>query len=221
MSSYLGVLFCGGRGTRLGTITEYVSKALVPVYDRPAFLHGLEQLRESRKIADIIILSNQQNDAALRRAGHPTVIQDDSSVGDMFSGLDFVREATGDDRPAVLMPCDNVSAIRVDDTIEEFETTGADLTINLRHIENEEILRQIGVFDPDTGKMEYRPRKPRSHFGVLAPYVVRTGVGLSGGDAAIINNHWVSWRIYDGFWFDIGTPDELAAATDYLHRHSR
>lgn len=221
MSSYLGLLFCGGRGTRLEIITEYVSKALVPVYDRPAFLHGLGQLRESRKIADIIILSNRHNDAALRRAGHPTVIQDDSRVGDMFSGLDFVREATGDDRPAVLMPCDNVSAIRVDDTIERFEASGADLTINLRRITDAEVLRQIGVFDPDTGTMVYRPRTPQSEYGVLAPYVVRPGVDLAGGDATVINNHQVSWCIYEGFWFDIGTPDELAAATDYLRRHSR
>jgi dTDP-glucose pyrophosphorylase len=214
-------LFCGGRGARLGSITDYVSKALVPVYDRPAFMYGLAQLQASPKVEDIIILSNQANDTALRKIGLPTLIQDDFQVRDMFSGLAFVRKKTDDHRPAVLMPCDNISAIRVDDSIEEFETTGADLTINLRRIDDPAVLRQIGVFDPDTGTMEYRPQTPRSNFGMLAPYVVRPDLDLSGSDEGVINRHEVSWRTYDGYWFDIGTPNELAAAGEFLNRHSR
>ena len=221
MTSYLGVLFCGGRGTRLGSITDYVSKALVPVFDRPAFMYGLAQLRASQKVRDVVILSNRANDPTLRKSGVQTLIQDDAKVQDMFSGLAFVREETHDHRPAVLMPCDNVSSIRVDDTIEEFEKSGADLTINLRRVEEAKVLHQIGVFDPDTGVMEYRPQTPQSNFGVLAPYVVGPGIDLSGGDEAVINRHEVSWRIYNGYWFDIGTPEELAAATEYLRRHSR
>ena len=221
MTSYLGVLFCGGRGTRLGSITDYVSKALVPVYDRPAFSYGLALLEASSAVTDIIILSNRDNDLALRKAGMPTLVQDDARVADMFSGLAFVREETGDSRPAVLMPCDNISMIRVDDTIEEFETSNADLTINLRRVDDRAVLSQIGVFDPETNTMEYRPKTPRSNLGVLAPYVVKADIDLLGGDAAVINRHRVSWCIYDGPWFDIGTPNELAAAVDFISRHSR
>ena len=220
MTSYLGVLFCGGLGTRLGSITEYVSKALVPVYDRPAFMYGLTQLQASQRIADIIILSNRTNDGPLHKAGLPTLIQDDSKVQDMFSGLAFVREETDDQRPAVLMPCDNISSIRVDDAIDEFESTGTDLTINIRKVDDPTVLRQIGVFDPETGTMEYRPDTPSSDFGVLAPYVIRPDLDLSGGDEAVINRYEVSWCTYDGYWFDIGTPNELAAAAEFLSRHS-
>jgi dTDP-glucose pyrophosphorylase len=219
MTSFVGVLFCGGRGTRLGSITDYVSKALVPVYDRPAFMYGLAQLRESEKIEDIIVLSNSENDQALRRTGLPTLVQDDSLVVDMFSGLEFIRTETGDSRPAVVMPCDNISAIRVDDTIEEFSLAGADLTITLRRIDDRRVLSQMGVFDQETRTMEYRPKHPRSSYGVLAPYVIRPDLDLSGGDEAVVNRSRVSWRVYDGFWFDIGTPDQLVAATSFLHRH--
>lgn len=220
MRSFLGVLCCGGRGTRLGKITNFVSKALVPVWDRPTFAYGLAQLQASRHISEILILTNHDNDKVLQSVGVSTLIQDDAVVTDMFSGLAFIRSATGDDRPAVLMPCDNISSIQVDDTIETFQSELSDLTINLRHIEDPSILSQIGVYEPETREMTYRPPDRKTGYGVLAPYVVRPGIDLSGGDEEVINRHVVSWRIYDGFWFDIGTPAELFAASNFLRTRS-
>lgn len=220
MGSFLGILFCGGRGERLGKITEYISKAFVPVYDRPVFMYPLAQLEASKQIGETVILTNQENDTKLRRTGYRTIVQDDLLVQDMFSGLAYIRKVTGDERPAVLMPCDNISDIVVDDIIEVFLNDMPDIAINIRKIESKEKLCEMGVFDPGTGTMEYRPRNPKTEWGLIAPYVVRPGVELIGSTERIVNRHHVAWREYKGMWFDIGDVASLVKASETLSRQA-
>jgi dTDP-glucose pyrophosphorylase len=185
MGSFLGILFCGGRGLRLGKITEYISKAFVPVYDRPVFMYPLAQLEASK-----------------------------------FSGLAYIRRITADKRPIVMMPCDNISNIVVDDVIELFLSDMPDIAINIRKIESKEKLCEMGVFDPITGTMEYRPRNPKTEWGLIAPYVVRPGVELIGSTEGIMNRHHVAWREYKGMWFDIGDVASLIKASETLCRQA-
>jgi dTDP-glucose pyrophosphorylase len=216
MGSFLGILFCGGRGVRLGKITEYISKAFVPVYDRPVFMYPLAQLEASKQIDEIVILTNEDNDAKLRRTGHRTIIQDDARVHDMLSGLAYIREITGDRRPAVLMPCDNVSDIRVDDVVEMFLKEKPDIAISIRRVELEAKLREMGVFDPTTGRIQYRPVKPKSNWGVIAPYVVREGLRITGTELEILNRCRISYVNYAGKWFDVGDVKSLVRSNRAL-----
>jgi len=220
MGSFLGILCCGGKGLRLGKITEYISKAFVPVCDRPVFMYPLAQLAASKQIDEIVILTNQENDTRLLRTGYRTIVQDDSLVQDMFSGLAYIRKVTGDERPAVLMPCDNISDIVVDDVIEVFSNEMPEIAISIRKIESKEKLCEMGVFDPRTGTMEYRPRNPKTEWGLIAPYVVRPGVELIGSTERIMNRHHVAWREYEGMWFDIGDVASLVKASETLSRHA-
>jgi len=127
MEEFLGVLFCGGRGTRLGEITKYISKSFVPVYDRPVFKFGLELLTNSSNISDIIILTNEMNHDALSREGYKTLLQDDSKVNDMFTGWEFIKEKTGTKANGVLVPSDNIINADIDFMIKTFEEKKCDL----------------------------------------------------------------------------------------------
>lgn len=216
MGSFLGILFCGGRGKRLGKITEYISKAFVPVYDRPVFMYPLAQLEASRQIDEIVILTNEENDAKLRRTGYRTVIQDDARVHDMLSGLAYIREVIGDERPAILMPCDNVSDIKVDHVVEMFHKEKPDIAISIRRVESEAKLREMGVFDPTTGSIEYRPVRPKSKWGIIAPYIVREGLRISGTESEILNRCRISCARYEGKWFDIGDVKSLIQSNRVL-----
>ncbi|MBK6877025.1 MAG: NTP transferase domain-containing protein [Ignavibacteria bacterium] len=120
MEKFLGVLFCGGKGTRLGNISEFVSKPLVPIYDKPVFMFGLELLQQSKLISNILILSNKENDSVLKKTGYTTLIQDDKKVRDMYSGWQFIKQQTNTDANGVLVPSDNISNINVDTLIEKF-----------------------------------------------------------------------------------------------------
>lgn len=212
MGSFLGILFCGGKGVRLGKITEYISKAFVPVCDRPVFMYPLAQLEASKQIDEIVILTNQENDTKLRRTGYQTIVQDDSLVQDMFSGLVYIRQVTGDERPAVLMPCDNISDIRVDDVIEVFMRQEPDIAFSVRKVESVAKLKQMGVLDPKTNAVEYKPMHPKSNLGVLAPYVVKNNIDLRGDEPDIFSRHRVAYALYKGRWFDIGDVPSLIDA---------
>ena len=65
MEEFLGVLFCGGRGRRISSFTDYISKSFIPVYDKPVFKFGLEITGESKLINEIILLTNEDNDLKL------------------------------------------------------------------------------------------------------------------------------------------------------------
>ena len=173
MAKFLGILFAGGRGTRLGVITEYISKAFVPIYDRPVFMYPLAQLEASRYVDEIIILTNDENDGKLRHLGHQTIIQDDRCVHNMFSGLRFIKEVVNTRKHFALMPCDNISDIKLDETIEMFMESDVDICFNIAYVEDKQKLSEMGVLDTRANRMCYKPKDFISNWGVVTPYVVR------------------------------------------------
>jgi glucose-1-phosphate thymidylyltransferase len=209
---FLGILFAGGKGERLGLITRYISKALVPVYDRPVFMYPLAQLEASRHIGEIVILTNAENDAKLQQTGYRTVIQNDDRVHDMFSGLRYIREALKTTRDCVLMPCDNISDVSVDAVIETFVAGQSEVCFSLIRVPDRRKLSQMGVYDPDRGQVVYKPAIPPSEWGVIAPYVVGgefTWVPAE-TDAEVFNQARISSQQHTGYWFDIGDPISYA-----------
>lgn len=55
----VGILLSGGTGSRLFPITEYISKQLVPVYDKPIVYYGIDLLLKNG-IKEIIIVTNTE-----------------------------------------------------------------------------------------------------------------------------------------------------------------
>jgi dTDP-glucose pyrophosphorylase len=215
----LGVLFAGGRGTRLGPITQYISKAFVPVYDRPVFLYPLAQLQACSRVDEIVILTNRGNDDAMKDAGHRTVVQDDARVHDMWSGLRFLREALGSDRDAVLIPCDNVSDVSVDGIVDSFSSGDFDVAFHVMPIGDGRKLTQMGVYDAASRRVHYKPAVPPSDLGVIAPYVIRGGFDPGPvSEAEAFNSGRIVSREYNGPWFDVGDPDALLACSTYLQK---
>jgi NDP-sugar pyrophosphorylase family protein len=209
---YWGILFAGGKGERLGLITRYISKAFVPVYDRPVFMYPLAQLEASRQIGEIIILTNTENDAKLKQTGYRTVIQDDELVHGMFSGLRYLREVLEIDGDCVLMPCDNVSDISVDAVIEAFTIASCQVSFSLIRVPDRCKLSQMGVYDPANGQVVYKPANPPSEWGVIAPYVVRGDFTWEPAetDAEVFNQARICSQLHPGYWFDIGDPISYA-----------
>lgn len=200
----------------MGTITRYISKAFVPVYDRPIFMYPLAQLQASTYIDEIVILTNRENDDKLKETGHKTIIQDDQQVHDMFSGLRYIRKILGVEKPAILIPCDNISDIKVDDLTSHYLTQKPDIALFIKKIDSIEKLMEMGVFDPGTETIEYKPSQPRTHWGVLAPYIVKPGIDLTGPEYQVFNRCQLAYLEYSGIWFDIGDKESLVNSTNYI-----
>lgn len=210
MEKFLGVLFCGGRGTRLGEISRYVSKPLIPVYDRPAFMFGLELLHRSRLISDIIILTNSENDKALSKAGVPTLIQNDKHVHDMYTGWEFVKKKTRTKSHGVLVPSDNISEISADKLIRTFLRKRSDFLFSVSRNINRKKLKQMGTFDPVRKRFSYKPALPYSH-GVIAPFIISNGLKFR-DDKELFESGSSHFVEYEGIWNDIGDPESLYEA---------
>lgn len=209
MEKLLGILFCGGKGTRLGKITEYISKSFVPIYDKPVFMYGLQLLEKTKNIDEIIILTNKENDKKLRQTGYKTIIQDDNEVTDMLTGFQYIKKRSRTKKDCVLMPSDNVTNIDIDKLIEEYKKKQADFAFSIYNkIENQK-LKEMGVFDIKNKKYKYKPRAITKFMnGVLAPFIISNKVSYS-SQSEIFENVKLVYKQHSGYWFDIGDYDSI------------
>ena len=215
MEKLLGVLFCGGKGNRLGEITQYISKSFVPIYDRPVFQYGLQLLKDSKFVDDIIILTNYENDKKLQQTGFQTIIQDDVVVFDMFTGWEFIKKKLDIKKDAILMPSDNISNVNIDALVQQHYKNRAELSFSLIKVDNGEKLKEMGVYDIENQQFYYKSPNPVSNYGVIAPYVVSNVLDTSNGDNVLGHNK-VAYLIHNGFWFDIGDYESIIESTNYI-----
>lgn len=65
----------------------------------------------------------------------------------------------------VLMPCDNVSDVVVDEVIDAFLTNECEVCFSLTHIPDPSKLSQMGVYDPLTKQLAFTSRLSRFQTG--------------------------------------------------------
>ena len=220
MEEFLGVLFCGGQGTRLGEITRYISKSFVPIYDRPVFRFGLQLLEKSKYIDEIVILTNGDNNEKLQQTGYSTIVQDDNLVFDMFSGWEYIKKVLHTRKHGILMPSDNISNIDVDNLVQRFQAENVDLVFSLFKIQDQQKLSRMGCYDPGEKKFFYKHPNPPKQFGVVAPYIVRNSLKIDSGDN-ILNHGNSTYCEHNGYWFDIGDFESIIEASLYIGNQKR
>lgn len=218
MEKFLGILFCGGKGTRLSEITNYISKSFIPIYDKPVFKFGLELLENSKKIDEIVILTNEDNNAKLSQLGHRTIVQPDSKVNDMISGWDYVRKYLRTKKNGVLVPSDNICEVKIDNLIKVFEKKNAEFLFSLREIDDKKKLSQMGCFDIETRKFFYKNPDPPSKYGVIAPYIIENNSN-NNSVRNIFESSYVEILFHKGYWFDIGDYDSLIEAGNWYKQN--
>lgn len=220
MEEFLGVLFCGGRGTRLGEITRYISKSFVPIYDRPVFRFGLHLLEKSKYIHEIVILTNVDSNEKLQQTGYPTIVQDDNVVFDMFSGWEYIKKVLHTQKHGILMPSDNISNIDVDNLVQRFQAENVDLVFSLFKIQDPQKLSRMGCYNQVEKKFYYKHPNPSTPFGVIAPYIVRNSLKIESGDN-ILNHRNSTYGEHNGYWFDIGDFESIIEASLYIKNQRR
>lgn len=218
MEKFLGILFCGGKGTRLSEITNYISKSFIPIYDKPVFKFGLELLENSKKIDEIVILTNEDNNAKLAQLGHKTIVQPDSKVNDMISGWDYVRKYLRTKKNGVLVPSDNISDVKIDNLIKVFEKKNAEFLFSLRETDDKKKLSQMGCFDIETRKFFYKNPDPPSKYGVIAPYIIENNSN-NNSVRNIFESSYAEILFHKGYWFDIGDYDSIIEAGNWYRQN--
>jgi NDP-sugar pyrophosphorylase family protein len=215
MEKFLGILFCGGRGKRLGEITKYISKSFIPIYDRPVFQFGLTILKQSKYIDEIILLTNSENYNKLNLLGYQTIIQDDDKVYDMFSGWKYIKKVICTKKDVVLMPSDNISNIDMDALITLHIKAASQIAFSLFRMTARAKMSEMGTYDPAAKRFYYKHPDPPTDFGVIAPYVVKNQLEFQSGDEILGNADSIQLE-HKGYWYDIGDYHSIVEATNFI-----
>ncbi|WP_299736851.1 glucose-1-phosphate thymidylyltransferase RfbA [uncultured Rossellomorea sp.] len=106
-----GIIMAGGRGTRLSPLTKSISKALLPIYDKPMIYYPLSTLMLAGVREILVITTSQDQDRFMKMLGdgshlglhiqykvekEPKGIANAFLIGEEFIGNDHVMLILGD-----------------------------------------------------------------------------------------------------------------------------
>ena len=174
-----GIILAGGHGTRLYPLTRYISKQLLPIYDKPMIYYPLSVLMQS-DIKEILIITNPEfiniYKDLLGDGSHlginieykiqlePKGIAEAFILGENFIGPDNVCLILGDN-------------LFFGNTINKLLSKSLEnINNNLSTIVGYEVSdpERFGVVEFDENKnvvgIEEKPKKPKSNFAVTGLY---------------------------------------------------
>jgi glucose-1-phosphate thymidylyltransferase len=240
MNKYKGILLAGGAGSRLFPLTQFVSKQLLPVYDKPMIYYPLSMLMLF-DIRDILIISTPQDTPHIKN-----VLGDGSQFGLKLSykvqdhpngiaeafilGADFIKNDN-----VCLILGDNIFYMgsQLTDFVDAVGKNNGAMVYGY-HVPDPE---RYGIIEFDDEKnilsIEEKPQKPKSSFAAVGLYfytpdVVQKAKNLKPSlrkelEITDLNNEYVKekrikmLRMCRGTtWLDAGTPESLMDAAEFV-----
>lgn len=238
-SKIKGVVLAGGLGRRLGPLTEFTNKHLLPVWDRPMIFYPLRILLEAG-INDVLVVTGGQNPGDFLR-----LLGDGREFG--FKHLSFTYQK-GQGGIAAALSCaeefaaggpvcvvlgDNILETSIRPEVEWYLAQGGGGRVLLKRVADP---RRFGVAKFSgkelTGVVE-KPKNPPSPYAVIGVYFYDATVfdvirGLSPSrrgelEIADVTNAYLkknslSYGIQSGWWTDAGTVESLHNASSLAAR---
>lgn len=223
--TFEAVVLAGGKGTRLAPFTHVLPKPLLPVNERPILDVVLSQLARDGCIHVTI---------AVGHLGH--LIELYCGGGHQWSlEIEYFREETPlgtvgalsqlgslPTSPFITMNGDVLSDISYEDLLEAHAHSGAELTIaSFRRTVRDE----LGILetDPDNRLIAYREKPEHEYLVSMGIYVLNPSVVdlIPRGphmdfpdlvQALLDRDRPIHTHVHDGYWLDLGRPDDLARA---------
>lgn len=237
------VVLAGGYATRLWPITKLRAKPLLPLAGRPIIDYILEPLEAEDRVENVYISTNKRFEEdftdyldshgydKVELAIEPTWAEDEKlgTIGALAELVD--REGLSDD--TLVIAGDNLFSFDVSDFLDFFSEKEA-ACIAAYDVGSREDAKQYGLVSLDGGRVvdfQEKPSEPKSTLVSIACYAFPAGSlrlldeylgGDNNPDAPGFFLEWLYTRenvyayVFDGDWFDIGTPDSYLRANSYL-----
>lgn len=231
-----GVILAGGKGTRLGPLTESINKHLLPVGREPMIWHPVKQLVSSG-ITDILVVTSGRHvgDVASslgsgRRFGCDFTYRVQEEAGGIAQALALAEGFTGGEKMVVLLG-DNIFDQPLGPCIEAFKGQSTGARVLLKEVDNP---ARYGVATLEGGKIleiEEKPGCPKSSYAVVGCYMYDRQVfdlirqispsGRGELEITAVNNLYIEkgqleYGFVQGGWVDAGTFESWFEANRIL-----
>ena len=238
-----GIILAGGSGTRLYPLTKAVSKQLLPIYDKPMIYYPLSVLMNAN-IRDVLIISTEQDTPRFKELlgdGHQFGLNlsykvqpsPDGLAQAFIIGADFI----GDDSVAMVLGDNIFVGDKLKDLLEDAvdnAETGKGATVFGYYVKDPE---RFGIVEFDEKgrviSIEEKPQKPKSNYCVTGLYfydnrVVKFAKELKPSERGeleitdlnkvYLDSDSLNVKLLDKDykWFDTGTHESLAEATEFV-----
>lgn len=229
-----GIILAAGKGTRLLPLTKVLSKAILPIYNKPMIYYPLILLK-NLGIKEVLIIVNKENQKEIKslfedkkefelRISYKT---QDKQLG-MAHALALARDFAAEENIAVTV-CDNIFEDMPD--ISNFKE-GARIFLKNTGDANRYTVAEL--IDGKLIGLEEKPENPKSNYALTGFYLYdkkifayindlkpssRGEFELVGANNFYLKEGKVDYRILNGFWIDTGSLDSLFKAAEFIRNN--
>lgn len=228
-----GVILAGGLGKRLRPLTLTRPKQLLPVANKPVLFHVIEGL-VSAGVDDLGVLVSAPHSATIKahisEATYdvPITVIDQGEPRGLAHAVGCAKSYVDGD-PFVVCFGDTLLATEISVTVlTQFDTAESSMFLPLQSVETPS---RFGIVEFENGHPTRVHEKPSSPPSTIA-YMGLVGFGptvfdciddlepSSRGeleltdaiDALLKRDDQTQWKLFDGRWIDVGTPEDLLTA---------
>lgn len=245
MKKRKGIVLAGGSGTRLHPTTCAVSKQLLPIYDKPMLYYPLSTLMLSG-IREILIITRPNEQTLVQQLlgdgsawGLSISYAVQSSPGGIAQAFIIGREFLAGDECALILG-DNIFRGRgLGGMLRTAATQTNGATIFAHSVRDPERYGVVELDDEGRAvRIVEKPGQPRSHWAVTGLYfydrqVADIAVDIRPSDRGELEITAINQRYLeqgelrvvqlgeDVHWFDVGTPDALLDAGEFVRTTQR
>lgn len=229
-----GVVLAGGRGTRLRPMTKIMNKHVLPVYDEPMIFYPVRTLLKNG-ISEILVISAPEYIGGYIQLLEETFENAEFSykVQDKPAGIAHaiqLAERFVDGTFAVVLG-DNIVMDDIREDITGFDDSDEDCMIFLKEVSDPSRYGVAEVEDDRVVDLKEKPDSPETNTAVIGLYLYTSDVferipELSKSDRGelevtdlnrtYIEDDALGYSELDGQWFDVGTPDGLLKASNFV-----
>jgi glucose-1-phosphate thymidylyltransferase len=237
-------MLAGGYGTRLGALTLNTPKQLLPVGGRPIFTHILSAVEALSAVEQIYVVTNCKFFRQFLQWREETpsrcsiiVVNDGTHSNEERLGavgdIHFLLDMYGIDEDLLVVGGDNLFEFRLPDFVAFAQQRGTAIAVyTLPRLEDAEKYGNVKLDDQQRIVwFEEKPKPPQTRLIATAVYYFkrehlkhfrRYRAEGHHQDAPGFFIRWLYPQIevygyaFDGYWFDIGSPESLAEAEKRL-----
>jgi glucose-1-phosphate thymidylyltransferase len=227
-----GVVLAGGSGTRLRPVTSVLNKHIIPVYDLPMIHYPVNTLVKSG-IDEILIISNAEH-----LGKYVQLVEDEFDANFQYKVQSEAKgiahavslaEGFVEDEFTVILG-DN---ILIGDVTEEISSFNGGAKIFVTGVDDPAAYGVASVNDGKVTKLTEKPGTPESDLAAIGLYIYTSDVfdvisdlePSDRGEYEItdVNKHYIdqsslNYSVFDGDWFDAGTPEGLFKAAECIRK---